>query len=257
MDWYFHDDLARADMPDYKMYVMLNCYYLTDAERRAIFDKARKNGATVVWLYAPGYICPDADPVTDAKNISETVGMNVCMEAKTAFPYFKVDTSHPAMSFASPTRRYGHIDRDVHSNIWISPTVLPPAYVNPLFYIDDPVAEVLGRYCSDGKAALAVSYRHGFPSVYCAAKVLRSELLASLAKWSGCHIYTTSDDVLFANENFVSINASCDGKRIIRFKRPCSPYEVYERRYYGHNVTEIEVKLSLGETKMWSLAGAF
>lgn len=257
VDWYFHDDLARTDMPDYKMYVMLNCYYLTDAEREAVFAKARRNGATVVWLYAPGFINPDADPILDVKNISSTVGMNVCMETKTAFPHFRVDTTHPAMSMASASRRYGHIDRDVHSNIWIGPTVLPPAYLNPVFYIDDPEADILGRFCSDEKPALAVSYRHGFPSVYCTAKVLRSELLASLAKWSGCHIYTGSDDVLYANENFVAIHASSDGKRVIHFKRPCSPFEVYERRFYGHNVTSIEVEMTLGETRMWSLAGAF
>lgn len=37
------------------------------------------------------------------------------------------------------------------------------------------------------------------------------------------------------------------------------PYglEVYERRFYSHNVTSIEVEMKLGETKLWSLAGAF
>ncbi len=126
-----------------------------------------------------------------------------------------------------------------------------------MIYIDDPDAEVIGRYSSDEKGALAISYRHGFPSILCTVKVLRSDLLASLAAWSGCHVYTTSEDVLFANENFVAIHASYDGKREIQFKRPCSPFEVYERRFYGNNVTKIEVEMKLGETKMWSLAGAF
>ncbi len=257
VDWYFHDDMTRPDMRDYKMYVMINCYCLTGPEREAVFAKARRNGAAVVWLYAPGFIDPGADPVMAAGNISRTVGMNVVMTAKTAFPHFRVDPDHPALRYASASRRYGFIDRDVHSNIWIGPTVLPPAYLNPVFFVDDPEAEIIGRYCSDGKVALAVSYKHGFPSVYCTAQVLRSDLLASLAEWSGCHLFTRTDDVLYANENFAAVHANSDGRREIRFKRPCSPYEVYERRFYGHNVSSIEVEMKLGETKMWSLAGAF
>jgi len=61
--------------------------------------------------------------------------------------------------------------------------------------------------------------------------------------------------VLYANESFVCVHASSDGKKTIRFKKPCSPFEVYEKKYYGQNVTEIEVDMKLGETRMWSVAG--
>lgn len=126
-----------------------------------------------------------------------------------------------------------------------------------MFYVNDTEADILGRYCADGKGALAISHKHGFRSVYCTAKVLRSDIIASLAAWSGCHLFTRTDDVFYANENFAAIHASSDGKREIRFKHPCSPYEVYERRFYGNNVSSIEVEMNLGETRMWSLAGAF
>jgi hypothetical protein len=159
------------------------------------------------------------------------------------------------MQTASATRRYGYIDRDVHSNIWINPTVLPPAYLNPAFTIDDPEAEVLGRYGADGKPAMAVSYRNGFPSIYCAAQVLRSDALASIAAWAGCHLFTHNDDVLYANENFVTLHAKDDGLRTVYFKKPCSPFEVYEKRFYGNNVDHIYVEMKLGETKMWSVSG--
>lgn len=55
----------------------------------------------------------------------------------------------------------------------------------------------------------------------------------------------------------MAVHASGDGRRTIRFKRPCSPYEVYEKRFYGHGVDRIEVDMTLGQTLMWSLAGAF
>lgn len=256
VDYYFHNDMARSDMPDYKLYIMLNCYYLTDAEREAIHAKAQKNGAVVLWLYAPGFIDPDAETVMSVDNVSRTVGMKLGFIENTFFPHFRVDpASHPALTLASATRRYGVIDRDVHSNVWIGATVLPPVYANPGFYIDDTEATILGRYCCDGRPAMAMTERNGFKSIYCAAHVLRSDMLASIANYAGCHLFTQTDDVLYANENFVAIHASSDGRKTIRFKEVCSPFEVYERRYYGKNVNEIELDMKLGETKMWSLSG--
>lgn len=255
VDYYFHNDLARPDMPDYKLYIMVNQYCLNDAEREAVFTKARKNNAVVLWLYAPGFVNSNADRVMDVSNISRTVGMNVCQVNETFFPHFRVDSnSHPALAMAKSSRRYGIIDRDVHSNIWISRSALPPVYVNPGFYIDDAEAVVLGRYCHNGKPAMALSEKNGFRSVYCTAQVLRSDMLASLASWAGCHLFSHTDDVLYANESFVCIHAADDGRRTVYFKKPCSPYEVYEKRSYGENITSVEVDMKLGETKMWCVA---
>ena len=255
VDYYFHNDLSRPDMPDYRLYVMLNQYCLTDAERETVYAKARRNGAVILWLYAPGFVNPEASRVMDVANVEKTVGMKLGFIDKTFFPHFRVDpSSHPAVARASATRRYGVIDRDVHSNIWIG-SVLRPPYLNPGFYIDDPQATVLGRFCSSGLPALAISERDGVRSLYCAAPVMRSDLIASIAAFAGCHLFLDGDDVLYANESFVAIHAKDDGRRTIRFKRPCSPYEVYERRFYGHDVESIDVDMTLGQTLMWSLAG--
>jgi hypothetical protein len=256
VDYYFHNDMARNDMPDYKLYIMLNQYYLTDVDREAIKTKARKNGAVVLWLYAPGFINPDANTVMCVENIKKTIGMKVGFIGDTFFPHFRVDpASHPALRMTSASRRYGYIDRDVHSNIWIGPTVLPPVYLNPGFYIDDPDAIVLGRYCHNNKPAMAMKEMDGFTSIYCATQVLRSDMLASLANFSGCHLFMHQDDVLYANENFVAVHAKDDGVKTVYFKKPCSPYEVYEKKYYGHNVERIDVDMKLGDTKMWSING--
>ena len=253
VDYYFHNDLADPRMPDYRLYVMLNQYYLTDAEREAVYAKARRNGATVLWLYAAGFVNPKAEKVMDVRNVEKTVGMKLGFIDRTFFPHFRVDpSSHPSLEGASGSRRYGVIDRDVHSNIWIGP-VLQAQYLNPGFYVDDPNATVLGRYCCNGKAALAMVETNGVRSVYCATAVVRSDLLASIAEWAGCHLYLHGDDVLYANESFVAIHANSDGRRTIRLKRKCSPYELYEKRFYGHDVDRFEVELKLGETRMWSL----
>ena len=255
VDYYFHDDMSNPNMPDYKLYVMLNSYCLTDKEREAIFAKARKNHATVLWLYAPGFINPDESRIMDIQNVSKTTGFKTKLLDRTIFPRFKVDPeSHPATSLGYDDKIYGFIDRNVHSNIWTSYSELYTDFANPGFVIEESNdIQVLGRYCANGEIAYALKENDGFVSAYCCTQVIRSDLIASLAKYSGCHIYTTSEDVLYANENFVAIHASYSGKRTIHFKKPCSPYELYEEKYYGENVTSIELDMKLGQTKMFKV----
>lgn len=255
VDYYFHDDLARPDMPDYKLYLMINTFCLSDAQREAIQNKARKNGATVVWLYAPGFINPDRETRMDNRHIEELTGFRIGRMDWTVSPRFRlIEQEHPALRYGDRDRKYGFIDRDVHSNVWLG-GVVAPAYMNPGFYIDDPDAETLGVYCETGKTALALKRLDGWTSVYCAPQILRSELIASLAAYSGCHLYSTDDDVIYANRSFVTVHAAYTGLHTLFFPRPCDPFEVYEKRYYGHNLTRLELSMRLGETLMFSLAG--
>lgn len=253
-DFYFLDDIANPKMPDYKLYVMLNDYWLTEAERTAIWAKAKKNGAAILWVYAPGFIDPNADRRMSAENISKTIGMTVKMEEKTFVPYFSVNRrSHPLLARATNGRRYGVLDREVRFNLRHS-DIIPPRYVNPTFYVDDPSATTLGEFCADRRTALAVKEIDGVKSIYCAGMVVRSDLLASIAEGVGCHIYTTRDDIFYANDNYVTIHATGDGLRTIRFKKRCSPYEVYEKRCYAKNVEELTVEMKHGETLTFDIS---
>ena len=189
------------------------------------------------------------------ENIEQLTGFKTGRIDHTCSPRFKISRlDHPAVRYAVEDRRYGYIDRDVHSNVWLENVILP-AYMNPGFYIDDPEAEILGTYCELGLPAYGLKEMDGWTSVYCAPQILRSELLASLAEYAGCHLYNKDDDVLYANKNFVMVHASYKGKHTVYFKKECSPFEVYEKRYYGHNVTKLEVEMRMGDTLMFSLNG--
>ena len=253
VDYYFHDDMARADMPDYKLYVMINVFCLTEKEREAIHKKAQKNGATIVWLYAPGFIDPGADIKIGNENLEKTVGMRIGRVDDTLSPRFKlIKEEHSALMLGDRDRLYGHLDRRVQSNVWLGSEVVKAPFMNPGFYIDDPEAEVLGRYAATDLPALAMKKQPGgFISVYCAPQILRSELIASFAQYAGCHLYNTQDDVIYANTHFVTIHAAFTGTHTLRFPKPCNPFEVYEEKSYGENVEEIELFLHLGDTKMF------
>ncbi len=263
VDYYFHNDVARDNMPDYKVYIAINLFHLTDKEREAIKAKARKNHASVIWLYAPGFINPDADTIMAEKNISSLVGMEVGSVEDTTYPWFKLtEEGAKLIKYADRAQKYGYIDRHINSGVWLGSIFPPPnyrplpqAFANPGFYIEEGNAKVLGRFLVNGKAAFAVTEEDGYKSYYSAAPFLRSEILQSIAEDAGVHLYVKTDDHICANENFVMIHAGFSGKRTVYFKEKCSPFEVYEKKYYGKDVTEIEVDMDLGDTLMFSLRG--
>ena len=83
--------------------------------------------------------------------------MHVRRLDQTMSPRFRlIAEPHPALRLGDRDRLYGYIDRDVHSNVWPGPGELMAPHANPWFCIDDPEAEVLGRYCINGLPALAM-----------------------------------------------------------------------------------------------------
>lgn len=254
LDYYLAEDLANEDMPDYKVYLMNNLFSISDKERQAIINKASKNGAMIIWLLAPGFINPDRDKRVSCENIENITGMRTKMAEEICIPEFKITRPvHEAVKYADVDRCYGYLDRNNYMNLCVSP-MYEPNLASSYFYIDDESAEVLGRYDFNGKAALAMKKdEHGITHVYCATKILRSELLTSLAEYAGCHIYNNQDDCIYANNNFITIHAKFTGKHKLRFKESCSPFEVYEKKYYGENVKEIEVEMDMGDTLMFSV----
>ena len=248
VDYHFLDDLANPAMRDYRLYVMVNAYALAEAQRAAVYAKARRNGATVLWLYAPGFIDRTAARTMDVANIARTVGLNVRLYDGTRTPFFRAVGSD---------RVYGAFDGEIHTCEFGRKTVARVEnYLNPAFYVDDPQAQTLGTSADDGRVVFASVVRDGVRSVYSANVFLHRDLVARLAAEAGCHLFVRPGDVLYADESFVTLHATGDGLRTIRFKRPCSPYEVYEKRFYGSGVESIDVDLKNGETRMWRLEEA-
>ena len=252
VDWYWHDDLANPKTPDYRLYVMLNVYHLTDAEREAVYAKARRNGATVLWLYAPGFANREAEERLSAAGVSKTVGLNVvCEEREVSSRLTLEQVDSPYLAQAPRDRVYGEFGRKLHATEEQDIPAPVPMRTNPTFTVVDPKATVLGRRVADGGVALAATERDGVKVVYSTSPVLEAELLGSIAEAAGCHRYSRRGDTLYANERYLAVHADGSGRRTIRLKRRCTPYEVYEKRAYGENVDTIEVDLDHGETKMW------
>ena len=257
VDEYFHNDMANPNMPSYKLYVFLNVFVLTDEERKVIINKLKKDNAVALWVYASGIINPDSDKKLCSENIRNLTGINTVVSDEIYHSKFRINPEiHPMLESFDSRKLYGRFDQRryygmcYHMNrsdlSWDS-------YICPVVYSDDKDAVVGAKFAGSEMPAVTIKEMDGWTSVLYGSKVITRDIIKEIARYAGCHIYCESDDVLFANRGFVTIHASSTGKKVLRFSNECSPYELYENKFYGKNVKEITFDMQIGETKMFSI----
>ena len=62
--FYLLDDLIAGKVPEAKMYVFLNAFYISPERRRAIRSEVAKDGKTAVWYCAPGFVAESTGTAT-------------------------------------------------------------------------------------------------------------------------------------------------------------------------------------------------
>lgn len=256
VDQYYHNDLSHPDMPDYKLYVFINVFLLTKQEREEIQTKLAKNHAVAVWLYAPGLIDPSAEKKISAEHIQALTGFETQIINDKFDAVFRWNGENHAISQRLDKRAlYGNFDRKRRMMLLSSndPIQYWDVYLYPLIYSIDKDASNLGYFLTSGYPAVSVKETNGFTSIFYGSKFINSDIVREIARFAGCHIYNDEDEVLYANQNYVTFHASSTGKKTLRFPKPVSPYEVYEEKFYAHGVTELTFDTYLGETKMFRL----
>ncbi|BBH25039.1 hypothetical protein Back11_63840 [Paenibacillus baekrokdamisoli] len=69
-DRYLIEDLEQGLIPDhYKVYIFMDTFYLTDAQRAAI-EKLKRGGRTLVWTWAPGYVSESGLSTTGMQSLT-------------------------------------------------------------------------------------------------------------------------------------------------------------------------------------------
>lgn len=86
-DFYLLDDIAHPNLPDYKLYIFPNAWYVTAEQRKSIHKKLARNKATALWLYAPGYLSPEGASVENMKALT-----GISFQRIAPGPVFSADT---------------------------------------------------------------------------------------------------------------------------------------------------------------------
>ena len=251
-DFYYHNDINRPDLPDYKLYVFVNCFSLTKQERQAIKDTVRRREKTALFIYGQGYVEPCGQPELDAGHVSDLTGMRIRQINKPSLGKFRIDPDGFLSTDCDPGTVYGQLDRQVKDGCAMyldNQTTV----VCPLLVCDDPDAVTAATLCAEKLPAVSVLSRDGYNTVFTAAKWITADVYRAIGRLAGCHVFGDGNDFIFANERYLTIHAAKTGRKHIRLKANSTPYEVYENRAYAENVSEFEFDMIRGQTKMFRL----
>jgi hypothetical protein len=230
-DFYLLGDLANPNMPDYKLYIVMNAYRLDAAKRAMLEKKLKRNHAVVVWCYAPGYF--DANG-RDPGNIAKLTGIRV-----------KELPGHERLFF-HPTDKKHPITRGAVN--------IAPVDVAPVFIVDDSRVKILGNGGNGRKVFPALAVRE-FPqwrSVY-SLLPLSKELLLGLCDYAGVHVYSRSYDILSVNSGYLMLHAVNGGVKTLSLPRSATVRELFSGKKISAGGKKFTDRVEKKHTRVYEL----
>ena len=215
-DWFLIDDLAAVEVGGYKVCIFLDCFFMTE-EHRAIVERMKSANRTLVWFYAPGYVC-ERELSLDG------------MEALTGFRFQKMPEG-PLLAKNVRTGKISGVDEPQKALFVVTPE-------------EDTsiIAEGTGELA--GKIVQCERSMDGWKSVFSAVPGLGNEDLRRIYREAGVHVYTDSDVVLSAIESWLMLHTRVAGTYRVVLPRVCRKVtEITSERVVGENVSEFSIPL--------------
>ncbi len=229
VDWILMDDLG--DAPQYKMYVFLNAFHVTESQKAALKRRLGGGAKAVVWVYAPGYV----GKTLDVKGCMDLTGIKLkSLDDKSPL---QVEISANGQSFlpgVAAGSMYGTSMK-----------------IGPIIVGDDPSAEVLGALYGVGEQGFITKKIDGVQVFFSAAPVLSPEVLRGIARKAGVHLFESGDDVLYVNRSFIGIHTVRPGKRTLRFPKPADLYDVYNNAVVASKAKEVALDLPVRHSALY------
>jgi hypothetical protein len=233
-DFCLLDDIADPRLPDYKLYVFLNAFYVEPARRAAIRAKLKRSGGTALFVYAPGHLGPNG---ASDEAMQALTGIHIARQDEAGRPQLVLDRSHPlAQGFAIA-----------------APLGAANLTVAPVFFAADPDAQVVGRLVESRRPGLVVKAVDGWTSVYSGAMQLPPGLIRNLARSAGAHIWLDSDDALYTDGQYVGIHAATAGAKSLRLPQAYRVTNAQSNQPVSANDLTVRIEMQRGETVLLRL----
>ena len=231
------DDLALADLNRYKLVIFLNCFHLSDAQRRLIRKRVLNRNRTVLWCYAPGLF---NGRQTSVLAMQELTGLRLAPSAKPDRVQARIRLDRRGMRLGW---NIGPVPEVIgHEHVWAQ-----------LISVEDESAVALGTLEGRTEVVLAMKSLPGWTSVYTVNPVLPASFLRALARHAGVHVYNDHDDTLYASRSFLTVAANLPGPRRIRLRHRTDVLNPFSGERLYHGTSEIEHYFQPGEVAMWRL----
>ncbi len=174
------DDLEAVDLSPYKVVIFGNTFVMDEKTRQMIHDRVARNGRTLIWFYAPGY--SDGESLDPAR-VTHLTGFNLVPARLHAAAEIEVALPESTLTYT-----------------------LGSEAMSPIFAIDEPDVEVLGRFRETGQTAIGKKTFPDHTAWYVALPNTGVEPLRSLLRKSGAHTYSTRGDIVYAGSGIVLLH---------------------------------------------------
>lgn len=234
-DMYLIEDIEEGIVPNYKVYIFLDCFYVSDGQKAAI-DKLKGDGKALVWFYAPGFA---SDEGLEIESMERLTGISFKMESS-PFKTIEIDGKlfPDVHDFTAWQEVAGEFDRD------LSPRFIPV----------ETDAQVWGHYKDSKKPAMVVKDFGDWSSIYVPVVDLPWQLLNKIYGNAGVHLYCQDGDNFCLNQSWLGLHAVESGTKRIVLRESASVYDVINDVQLGQNMKEFDVKLKGNETALYLLS---
>jgi hypothetical protein len=247
------EDLLRDDFPAcHKLFLFPNLFKITPERLALLRRKVLCNGNVAVFGPASGL---SNGRELSAAGASELTGIPLELVRKESPRFVTLDRFDHPLTRSLPRIDYG--DSFAYGPI-LAPTGHPD--VTRLGGIQWPVAlDGAGLVIREFGRGAAGNGRAGargagdYASVFSCAVPLPDLLLRELARYSGTHVYSETDDVVFADSCTLAVHAVRPGARRLRLPAPTPVWDLIESRKLGERMTAIEFNVTPPETRLFYL----
>ena len=245
------EDLARPDFPAcHKLFLFPNLFKATPERLALLRKRVFRDGNVAVFGPASG--------ITNGRELSgesagELTGIPLQLVRKESPRFVTVDRfDHPVTARLAAPLDYG-------DSYAYGPLLVPEEHpdVARLGGIQWPGAldgaGLVIREFGRGAAGNGRPGRRGagdYATVFSCAVPLPAALLRELARYSGTHVYSESDDLIFADSCTVAVHSVRPGARTIRLPRPGVVWDLVQRRRLGRR-DRIAVRVTPPQTSMF------
>lgn len=248
------EDLERDDFPTcHRVFLFPNLFHITPERLELLRRKVFRDGNVCIWGPASG--------ITNGRELSgdsasELTGIPLKLLLKESPRFVTVDRfEHPVT--AGLGRRL-----DFGDSLPYGPILVPQDHpdVVRLGGMQFPTAQdgagLVVREFGLGAAGNGRPGERGegdWASVFSTAVPLPDELLRPLARYGGTHVYSESDDLIFADSCTVGVHSVMPGRRLVALPQPSTVWDLIERRKVGEGMTQIEIDVTPPQTNMYYL----
>jgi len=237
-DAYLLSDLPK--LRGYRYYLFLNCYDLTNAQKRYIDANLKKDGNVLVWVGTPGIINRNdkstfAQAAFDPARVSAVTGFD--LKQISDGPLVTVLKGTDGLVKELTGKTFGD------SNV-----------TGPRFAPRDGIA--LGHFSDNAEISLAVKvFPANWTSLYSAAPTLPAALLQNIAAFADVPIINKNvNDITYVSQNLFAVHSLAGGERVFQVEsRYQSAQELFSDTSYAVKDGHFSVTVPAGGTLLFLL----